>query len=579
MSMSGALLADFSSFTDECKRAVVSLQSFEEGSTKVEGKLNRISDSFSGQKIIQEATMMAEIFQRAGNGAGLTERELARMTATGGEAVAKLTALGLAVPPGIQKIADASINAEKAQRALLDSIGESGGRMEGFSAATTGAAGPVSTLSGEYRKFDGILQSLGINIGPHIKGLEDITNASIGGASGFMKLGLGVASGLAAFKVGWDFGKWLADITGLDKAVLGLADRWAGLDAATAGAKLDVINRAIANGAKETINYNEAIKFNIKHVQDQADAYAVGSERLAAAQKEVRGLSAATIAAIEVAQKNGATTEQITRHFNISADALKALADRQKLAGQAADAHTKELEKQRAVVEKLDADYAKLMSDVKNANQLAIMEADATAMAAAALKKKNDAAAGWIASQVAMTKNTRDEAAATAAYLTEQEALTAATDALSQKHTEAGAAAGAGTDVAVQGYQGVAQQVQITGDAIKEWIALMKYSAQVNAILSQNSLFTTTSQYQQIAALSAPSFAVGGPVTKDGPIYAHAGEYVVPKSAGGRGGASPAPITVNISTMMGNPAEIARLVREALVDAARSSGQRLPVGA
>lgn len=118
MPLSGTFLADFASFTDACAKAEVSLKGFESGSAKVEGQLNKMSDSFSGRKIIQEATQMAEVFQRGGGAAGFTEKELARMGATGAEAAAKLKALGQDVPPGIARIAEEVRKTDTASQGL-----------------------------------------------------------------------------------------------------------------------------------------------------------------------------------------------------------------------------------------------------------------------------------------------------------------------------------------------------------------------------------------------------------------------------------------------------------------------------
>jgi hypothetical protein len=172
-------------------------------------------------------------------------------------------------------------------------------------------------------------------------------------------------------------------------------------------------------------------------------------------------------------------------------------------------------------------------------------------MAAEALEKKNAAASRWISQQVAIKAGIDAEAAATAAYLTEQDALTAATDALSVAHTEGGAAASESTSVAIAGYAGVATQVQITGDAIKEWIRLMKYSAQVNAILHQGtSLFNTQSQLEQIANLGSSAF-----------------------NRGGGGGGSV--FNINLSGMVGDKETLGRIVQQAIVSAQRSAGARL----
>lgn len=137
MALTGTLLADFTSFKAATESAVVSLTSFETGSAKVESQLNRMSDSFSGKKIISEATLMAEVFQRAGGASAFTEKELARMGATGAEAMAKLKALGQDVPPGIANIASEMKGAEKATGTMIGTVK---GLAAGFAAMFTARA-------------------------------------------------------------------------------------------------------------------------------------------------------------------------------------------------------------------------------------------------------------------------------------------------------------------------------------------------------------------------------------------------------------------------------------------------------
>ena len=86
MAIKAEFQADFSSFYDAVQQATVELRSFEAGAAKVEDQLTRMGNRFSGQKIIQDATLMAEAIERAGGVATLTEAELARVGRTANEA-------------------------------------------------------------------------------------------------------------------------------------------------------------------------------------------------------------------------------------------------------------------------------------------------------------------------------------------------------------------------------------------------------------------------------------------------------------------------------------------------------------
>lgn len=118
MPIRGTFEADFTAFNSAVQNAQVQLRSFEAGSAKVESTLSRMSDSFSGRKIIQDATLMAEVFQRSGGAASFTTNELARMGTVGNEALAKMRATGMPIPPQLQAMADAARGATTETSAL-----------------------------------------------------------------------------------------------------------------------------------------------------------------------------------------------------------------------------------------------------------------------------------------------------------------------------------------------------------------------------------------------------------------------------------------------------------------------------
>src|SRR4051794_29553714 len=144
MAISGTFIADFSSFQKACAEADVALTGFQGNASKVESQLNRVSDSLSGVKIVQQATLAAEAVQRMGGVSTLTEKELARIGATAQEAAAKLVAMGQDVPPGIQRIADAAQGTTSAFGTLLGRIGET---AAGFFTAQAA----LNALEGAFR--------------------------------------------------------------------------------------------------------------------------------------------------------------------------------------------------------------------------------------------------------------------------------------------------------------------------------------------------------------------------------------------------------------------------------------------
>lgn len=108
MAINARFAADFSSFQDAVRKAEVQLQGFEGNANKVQKSLGSLTDQFSGRRLIQEATLMAEAVQRVGGISALTGKELQTLGGTAQEAAEKFRATGKSVPTDIQAIADAA---------------------------------------------------------------------------------------------------------------------------------------------------------------------------------------------------------------------------------------------------------------------------------------------------------------------------------------------------------------------------------------------------------------------------------------------------------------------------------------
>jgi hypothetical protein len=105
VSITGRFEADFESFYAAVEKAEAKLTDFQSGAGKVETSLNRMVDSFSGRRLIQEATLSAEAIERIGGVSKLTEDELQKVSAKATEAVAKMKAMGVAVPESLSAVA------------------------------------------------------------------------------------------------------------------------------------------------------------------------------------------------------------------------------------------------------------------------------------------------------------------------------------------------------------------------------------------------------------------------------------------------------------------------------------------
>jgi hypothetical protein len=105
MALSGRFDADFQSFYTAVDKANAKLTDFQSGAGRVETSLNRMVDSFSGRRLVQEVTLSEKAVSDLGGVSRLTERELQTLAARATEAVAKMRAMGVDVPPGIQRLA------------------------------------------------------------------------------------------------------------------------------------------------------------------------------------------------------------------------------------------------------------------------------------------------------------------------------------------------------------------------------------------------------------------------------------------------------------------------------------------
>jgi len=495
---------------------------------------------------------------------------------------------------GAQKAESSLRLMTQTQEQMLNQIGASGGRIQELSEATEGAAGSVNTLNQSYRQFDGLLQSAGVNIGPQIKGLEDIAAAAGKTVAQFGLLGTaGAVVGTAL--TAWDLGKWIGEVTGLTQGIEDLTASWMGLGnvaTETAGAKQDVINRAIAQGAKETISYTEAIKFNTEAAQRNADAKINWRERLADAHREVRNLTDAQKAEIAIALEAGAKVEELTAKYGIHALGLKILAA--------------ETDKAAAAQARLTAEHQKDLADAERrerANQKGIeqMEYDARLMAdrakfdeeqLAITNQKLAAGKGYVEQMGEIARANHEAATAEAARLGDQDRMTAANDALVASMLEQNRVA-AEVEAANEGvtesawhmdaaYQGLTMSVEMSKDAIEGWIELMKFTNASNALLNQNSLFTTTSTLENQARLGTafspiPGFAggienFGGGLAKvhGGEVLANlpAGTSVFPKGSG-FGGAQ----VSNVFNLVDTESNLARRVAELIMRQVRAGTQ------
>jgi hypothetical protein len=204
MALTATFKADFSSFLDAVKKADVALADFSKGAGRAEQSLNKMVDNFSGRKLIQDAAIMERAIQEIGGTSKLTAAELQNVGIKASEAVAKMKALGIDVPAGLQKIATESKSA---------------------TTSLSGMVGTASRLAGMFGIAFGVGAVVGfgkqlLNTADTLTKLHDKTGISV--------------EGLQKFQVaGDDAGNTVEELA---KSVNMMQNRLAGGDASAIGA-------------------------------------------------------------------------------------------------------------------------------------------------------------------------------------------------------------------------------------------------------------------------------------------------------------------------------------------------------
>jgi hypothetical protein len=181
MSVNAKFIADFDSFTGAVAKADVELKGLETDASKVESSLNRMADSFSGRKIIQDATLAAEAINQIGGASTLTENEQKKVNATVTEAIAKYQALGLQAPKALTDLQAATKGVTQEHDALASTVTSLIGGYASLSVVLEGLKAAFS-FAKDAIESAGALQDLADATGVSTDGLQRLQY--IGSAAG-----------------------------------------------------------------------------------------------------------------------------------------------------------------------------------------------------------------------------------------------------------------------------------------------------------------------------------------------------------------------------------------------------------
>lgn len=230
--ITGHFGADFTAFNTAVEQAEVKLRGFETDATTVEKRLNALGNAYSGQKTIQEATLLTKAIQDLGGATKLTASEQVKVNATLTEAIEKYSVLGQQAPQAMRDLAAATAQSDEAMGKYVVSMGD----------GATGTRGFADQLG----ESDRILGAFGVHMGPIVGAMREFGDAS---GKTVSQLGLLGTAGLVvgAAVGGWKIGEWIDGMTGWSTsianataALLGYGD----VGAEEAAAKTDQLARA-----------------------------------------------------------------------------------------------------------------------------------------------------------------------------------------------------------------------------------------------------------------------------------------------------------------------------------------------
>jgi len=444
------------------------------------------------------------------------------------------------------------------------------------------AAAPVRSLQTSFGQFDSVLSAMGINVGPVVKGIDEIASASGKTAA---QLGTLATAGLAvgAAFAGWKLGRIVADLAGTDEIIGNTVAKWLGWgDVAkeTAGAVADAIAIARTRTTEDIQTIDQAIAVNnnwMKEHKKQSKEHAKEAKENAEAYK---AWEAAT-AAITVA---GQDWEAVLRRMNPEiVEASKFYLEAGVSQNTLKDAYAMTESQIKAVASALKVEQEEL----KKVQEL-------EAQAAAAMKEHWDPV-GEVVDQIfgrewlnkatiwvdaietlggsvnSLRVNELEELKQT--MLDGISALARSGELTSSQTAEFVRLAHA-ADQALQALQPV---VKVTEDLVKaQWDYVTALDEEARA---QAGAAAERKKKMDAAQSGLGDRPVGGGlmpnaiVGKNGVAYDQYGRPVV---AGGAISGLPI-VTVNINSPLGTPDAISRAVQEAMMKSYSSGGNRLPV--
>jgi hypothetical protein len=196
--------------------------------------------------------------------------------------------------------------------------------LEGASGHTSGA---IDDFSQGLSAADKTLGLFGVNIGPQIRALKELTGI-LGQNVTQMGLWQVAGAGAAAAMAGWQIGTMISDWGGLEEKIANATAAALGFgDVATErlGAKMDVLSRASQLAGRAITDFDQALQIIKTHNAEVAESFNTGTARVEQWTREIAAArSAGHLPAITQDLKNHTSTvQELSTHYGISVRALE----------------------------------------------------------------------------------------------------------------------------------------------------------------------------------------------------------------------------------------------------------------
>jgi len=218
----------------------------------------------------------------------------------------------------------------QASQAAAPAVQQLASATRDFGSQAQQSATFTQLLHTSLQKFDGVLSSVGINIGAETRALAELGTASTQTVASMGALSAGGLVVGAAF-AGWGIGRVIADVFGLDGAIEHLTGASQALKNEIAAAQIETIGRAIDAGAAKTISYADAVDFLTKKQKAYNDGLKAITEAGEGWQKTLDTIDGSVVEAIKLYLDAGVAQKDLAGAYGLTEAQVRAVAKARQL--------------------------------------------------------------------------------------------------------------------------------------------------------------------------------------------------------------------------------------------------------